>query len=421
MSEKEADATVLIVDDTPANLMVAVELLEQHGLHVVVAQDGKEGLRRAAASAPDLILLDVMMPGMNGYEVCRELKSKIATRDIPVIFMTALNDAENRLEAFKAGGVDYITKPFEIDEMMARVSAHLTLRLTQVELNRQNQKLRSEAAVRQQAESTLQDAYAELKSAHKRLEQAKIQMHRDAKTVSIGMLSNGVARQLARPLEKLQQDLGKLENLLKQEMETSPSAREMLQLIEQSRSELAHTEGYMHALHDLSSLSEPVWRAAVVNSLLDDVAAMLAEQFGEHTRLVKNYAEVPAVACRPIELMQVFMNLLLNANQAIEEKGEIRISSGHSGEEVWVDIADTGVGIEEHNLARIFDPFFSTKTGGKGAGLGLSFAFATIKKHHGRIEVNSAPGVGSTFRVWLPLRQPETQNSWGRSNAGYVG
>jgi two-component system, NtrC family, sensor kinase len=414
MSEKEADATVLIVDDTPANLMVAVELLEQQGLRVVVAQDGKEGLRRAVASAPDLILLDVMMPDMNGYDVCRELKSKIATRDIPVIFMTALTDAENRLEGFKVGGVDYITKPLEVDEMLARISAHLALRLTQNELSRQNQRLRSEAAVRQQAESTLQDAYAELKTAHKRLEQAKIQMHRDAKTVSIGMLSNGVARQLVHPVEALQARLAKLDSLLRQDGDLDRGGdhavrRQMQHLIDDSRQVLSVAEESLQTLREIASMHEPAWRAASVKRMLDEVTAILEEQFGENKRLVKNYADVPDIVCRPIELMQVFMNLLLNAAQAIEGSGEIRISIGHgseAGDEIWIDIADNGVGIEPQNLTRIFDPFFSTKPTGKGAGLGLSFSFAAIKKHHGRIEVSSEPGEGCTFRVWLPVQQP---------------
>ena len=109
MSDKGASPTVLIVDDTPTNLGVVVEFLEENGFRVVVAQDGKEALQRATFIKPDLILLDVMMPGMDGFEVCRQLKSNIATRDISVIFMTALADTASKLVGFKVGGVDYLT------------------------------------------------------------------------------------------------------------------------------------------------------------------------------------------------------------------------------------------------------------------------------------------------------------------------
>jgi DNA-binding response OmpR family regulator len=116
---------ILIVDDTPTNLGVVVESLENRGLRLLVAQDGIEGLQRAAFVKPDLILLDVMMPGLDGFEVCRRLKANAETADIPVIFMTALAETEHKITGLKAGGVDYITKPMQIDEVIARVGTHL--------------------------------------------------------------------------------------------------------------------------------------------------------------------------------------------------------------------------------------------------------------------------------------------------------
>jgi DNA-binding response OmpR family regulator len=120
-------AIILIVDDTPANLAVMVDCLEAQGFRVLVAQDGEEGVRRAEFIRPDLILLDVMMPGLNGFSACRRLKACALTRDIPVIFMTALADTDSKVAGFAAGGVDYVTKPFETAEVLARVSAHLTV------------------------------------------------------------------------------------------------------------------------------------------------------------------------------------------------------------------------------------------------------------------------------------------------------
>ncbi|GAB3630506.1 Response regulator PleD [Pandoraea terrae] len=147
--------TILIVDDTPANLGVVVEGLQDHGFRVIVAQDGEEGLQRAAFAQPDLILMDVMMPGLNGFETCRRLKALPGTRDIPVIFMTALTETEDKLSGFKAGGVDYVTKPLAIDEVIARVGTQLNLHGMQKQLEAQNAQLQREIVERRQAEEAL--------------------------------------------------------------------------------------------------------------------------------------------------------------------------------------------------------------------------------------------------------------------------
>src|SRR3954470_16422343 len=129
--------TILIVDDTPANLGVLVETLGDAGYQLMVAEDGEEALAQTAQTQPDLILLDVMMPGIDGFETCRRLKARPATRDVPVLFMTALNETADKVKAFAAGGVDYITKPIEHDEAMARVRTHLTLRRLRREVEQQ--------------------------------------------------------------------------------------------------------------------------------------------------------------------------------------------------------------------------------------------------------------------------------------------
>ncbi|NIA57353.1 response regulator [Massilia sp. TW-1] len=149
--------TILIVDDTPANLDVIVKALEHDGVRVVVAQDGEEGLRRATFVHPDLILLDIMLPGIDGFEVCRRLQEDECTRAIPVIFMTALLDIENKVAAFRAGAVDYVTKPFQIDEVTARVRTHLNLRNMQTMLAERNACLQREIEERKVAERRLQD------------------------------------------------------------------------------------------------------------------------------------------------------------------------------------------------------------------------------------------------------------------------
>jgi len=161
-SASDRTPTILIIDDMPANLGVMVEHLAARGWRVLVAQEGEEGLTRARFALPDLILLDVMMPGAGGFETCRRLKADERTRDIPVIFMTALADVEDKLKGFAAGAVDYVAKPFHIDEVLARVGTHLALRSSQQQLAVQNAYLAEQIAVRREAEAALQAARDEL-------------------------------------------------------------------------------------------------------------------------------------------------------------------------------------------------------------------------------------------------------------------
>lgn len=150
-----APGTLLIVDDNPINLGVVVEYLEDTGYEVLVALDGEEALKRAAYTQPDLILLDVMMPGIDGFETCRRLKADAGTAQIPVIFMTALDDVADKVAAFKAGGVDYVSKPFRPEELLARVRIHLALRRAQRDLAQRNEALEVEIAARREAEAAL--------------------------------------------------------------------------------------------------------------------------------------------------------------------------------------------------------------------------------------------------------------------------
>ena len=154
--------TILIVDDTPANLGVVVDSLEARGIRVLVALDGLEALERAAFAQPDLILLDVKMPGIDGFETCRRLKRDERTREIAVIFMTSLTGNEDRVEGFAAGGVDYVTKPLRVDEMLARVGVHLELRAMHTQLVAQNRQLLAEVAVRKETEAALKQARDDL-------------------------------------------------------------------------------------------------------------------------------------------------------------------------------------------------------------------------------------------------------------------
>ena len=142
MQTENFKGNILVVDDTPANLHLLIDILSKQGYEVRPAPNGKFALSAAKGMPPDLILLDIMMPGMNGYEVCEQLKTDERTKDIPVIFVSAINEVLDKVKAFAIGGVDYITKPFQVEEVLARVAAHLAIRHLQKSLENKNEELR---------------------------------------------------------------------------------------------------------------------------------------------------------------------------------------------------------------------------------------------------------------------------------------
>lgn len=160
------DATVMIVDDTPSNLGVLFDCLHNAGFKVLVAQDGAGALHQAERALPDVILLDIRMPGIDGYETCARLKQSATIKDIPVIFMTALSEIQDKVKAFAVGGVDYITKPFQHEEVLARVCAHLSIRRLQQQLLQQNIQLQKAIEAHQQAQATVKYLREEIKTDH---------------------------------------------------------------------------------------------------------------------------------------------------------------------------------------------------------------------------------------------------------------
>lgn len=158
----ELKSIILIVDDNSTNLGVAVDYLEESGFVVLVAQDGESGLKRAKYACPQLILLDVLMPGIDGFETCRRLKADAITKDIPVIFMTALTNTEDKVKGFEVGAVDYVSKPIQQEELLARITTHLRIQALKQQLQKQNQQLQQQTLELKHAKESAESAYQEI-------------------------------------------------------------------------------------------------------------------------------------------------------------------------------------------------------------------------------------------------------------------
>ena len=282
----------------------------------------------------------------------------------------------------------------------------------------------------------IQQRHDELQAAHRRLAGAQEQLLQSEKMASIGLLAAGVAHEINNPIGYVHSNLGTLQEYIgallallecHEEVLQSPdpaqrreevrARRERLDvdfivgdlpnLMRESREGIERVTKIVQDLKEFSHVGAgEAMRPSDLHKGLESTLNIVWNDLKYKVRLEKHYMPLPPVECRLSEINQVFMTLLVNAGQAIDTSGTIDITTGTEGDSAWVAITDTGSGMTPDVQQRIFDPFFTTKAIGRGTGLGLAIAYGIVAKHHGRIEVRSEPGVGSTFRVVLPVRQP---------------
>ena len=443
LSDVPEDApVVLVVDDTRVNLMFVTTILEDH-YRVRQAASGQQALELAAIKPhPDVILLDVMMPVMDGYEVLRRLRHNPDTREIPVIFITAMSGDQDEELGLALGAVDYMTKPLRPAILLARVRNHIELKHSRDILRSQNEILESRVAERtaalQREREQLAGLLAQQRELNRRLEDAQNQLLQSEKMASLGQLAAGVAHELNNPIGFVHSNLGTLEGYLKDIFEIAQACevaacnasnqqdfaviealkkekdfdfiqQDIFQLMSESKDGLNRVRKIVQDLKDFSRVGEAEWQTADVHKGLDSTLNIVWNELKYKCTVVKHYADnLPPVRCLPSQLNQVFMNLLVNAAHAIETKGEITISTRRVDDShIQLRFTDNGQGIPPEHLKRIFEPFFTTKPVGKGTGLGLSIAWGIIGKHHGKIEVSSTVGSGTTFIITLPVHGPD--------------
>lgn len=433
MMMSHPEASLLIVDDDAVNRALMAGFLKGEQYHRMFASSGEEAIAMAAQVPPDLILLDIMMPGMSGIEVAEKLKQDQRTRTIPIIMITALTDRQSRLAALASGAEDILSKPVDRVELQMRVRNLLRLKHYQDFLSDHFGILENEIT-----ERTLQ-----LERVNSRLVEAQDRLAQSERLASLGQLAAGVAHEINNPIAYVNANLGSLGKYLKHLLalldahqalpknghDDSPARQRIraleaeldpeflrddaLELIEESRHGIEAVRDIVQSLKDFArSDTSQEWRRADIHKGLDSALNIALNEIKHHADVSKHYGDLPEIDCLPAKLNQVFLNLLVNAGQAIAEKGKgrghIGIRTGSDLRQVWVEISDTGCGIASEHLKRIFDPFFTTKPEGSGTGLGLSLSYGIVRVHGGRIEVQSKLGEGSTFRVSLPRLQSDT-------------
>lgn len=425
---------VLVVDDDTTTLFLAKQYLSKAGFSVEVAENGNIALMTLEKEKPDIVLLDVQMPEMNGFDTCTQIRCMKDTRHIPILMVTGLDDYESIEKAYEAGATDFYTKPINWLVLEHRIRYMLRLSRTEEELRtaqegleqrvqerteelqKANTELQEEIRQRQQAEQSQKEAYEELKSAQSQLVQS-------AKLASIGELAAGVVHELNQPLMVIR---GYTQTMLRPPG-NGADTQKWLKLIEKNTSRMT---SIINHLRIFSRQSQSEFKPVDLNQIIEDAFLMVGEQLRLHDiEAVKNLsADVPKIKGDANKLEQVILNLITNARDAIEQRakketkpenpdyettqGKLEIETRISDVDtdcVEILVKDTGSGIPEDYKYKIFDPFFTTKDVDKGTGLGLSISYGIIKEHQAEIEIAETGPKGTTFKIKLPVEQPQSE------------
>ncbi|HEY9852790.1 MAG TPA: CHASE2 domain-containing protein [Leptolyngbyaceae cyanobacterium] len=450
-------AKILVVDDLAENLRLLSSILSQKGYQVEAFLDGITALNAAKINPPDLILLDINMPKMDGYQVCKNLKESPQTNQIPVIFISAMNEVNDKVKAFKMGGADYINKPFQIEEVLARVENHLTISRLQKQLVFQNENLQKEVVNRILAEEALRlseskerEKAQQLSQAIQQLTQAQAKLVQQEKMSSLGQLVAGIAHEINNPVNFIHANLDHLHNYnqellnllhlyqnhfpdipaeISNQIETIDIkflVEDLTKILNSMKVGTQRIVEIVKSLRTFSRLDESEVKSVDIHEGINSTLMILEHRLKSQTdklsiEVIKEYGNLPKIECYAGQLNQVFMNIIANGIDALEErkrrkdygnwKPQIRVRTEVlSDRKVGIYITDNGVGMTEEIRRRLFDPFFTTKDVGKGTGLGMSISYQiAVDKHGGEIRCVSAPGQGTMFAIEIPIAQIGTQ------------
>jgi C4-dicarboxylate-specific signal transduction histidine kinase len=384
--------TILVVDDEPLNRKLVRRLLTHDGYQVVEAPDGKVALE-LAQSGPDLILLDIMMPVLDGIETCRRLKDDPVTRDIPVIFLSALPDADIKVTGFRVGGLDYISKPFNREELLSRIRTHLTLR---------EQELR----LRQYAEHLGQ-----------MVEERTCQLIHADRLATLGTLAAALGHEVKNHLQGMllsaefgQRKLKSIQELLS----LLPGQDNKNRLFEEvGKVELAFTDikgggaqvgQIIKQLKGYGSRGNEARERVDLIEPIRDAVHLLGQSLKHLGEVIVNVPTGMTVLASRQRLSQVFTNLVANALDALDGN-RVRIeilAQTLNDQEIGVEVRDNGPGIPPELESLVFEPFITSKGEKGGTGLGLFIVQTIIEEHQGCISLIPHEGPGTWFKIILP-------------------
>ncbi|NJN85256.1 MAG: hybrid sensor histidine kinase/response regulator [Leptolyngbyaceae cyanobacterium SL_7_1] len=388
----DGTGTVLLVDDNPTNLGLLFDALKDSGFKLLAAEDGEAALAQVSYFKPDIILLDVMMPGLDGFETCQRLKQNPQTQDIPVIFMTALSETVDKVHGFSVGAVDYITKPFQTAEVLARLHTHLAIQRLQRQLQAQNQRLQQEICDRQQAEQSLR------------------------------VLLHAVSHDLRNPVTGM---LMVVKNLLKTLPQASPEAtingasaetvcsvmgvpRHILERMAESGDRQLNLINSLLEAHAIETQGialhrEPLQFGEVVADVVEEMQPLVLKN--QATLVSHLPPNLPVLSADGVQLRRVLEHLICNALKHNPPGVALTVEVTMQPNQLRCTVTDNGVGIDPAQSDRLFQLYQrgANARHTHGLGLGLYLCQQIVLAHGGDMGVDSTPGKGCRFWFVLPL------------------
>ena len=381
---------ILAVDDTPENLGVLFDYLDQFGFTVLLVQNGVNALKQAEESLPDLILLDIMMPDLNGFEVCERLKANEITKDIPVIFMTALSDTVDKVRGFAVGGVDYITKPLQHEEVVERVRTHTTIRRLQRELLEKNTILQQYVELLAEKNTELDEKNAQLEEVNASKDRFFSIISHDLRSPFVGLL--GLTQLISEEFENYSRE--KIHSIITKLYKSTENLYALIEnLLTWSRLQRGMIECQPQPI---------IMRTAVQRTM-----AVLTSNAEQKAIELRNVIAPEAVGYMDMKMLDtVLRNLISNALKFTRSNGSITVSAEEHDGMLTIAVADTGIGLGPEHVPKLFqiDSKF-TRTGTaneRGTGLGLILCKEFVERNGGTIRVESEEGVGTTFFFTAP-------------------
>ncbi len=388
---------ILIADDDFYASKFVEKTLSEMGHRAHVVENGLMAWELFQRESIRMVISDWMMPEMDGPTLCKKIRTSDCSQYVYIILLTAKEAKEDAVLGLESGADDYVVKPFDPSELRARVQAGE--RIIQLEDER--------------------------RSAHMQLLQSE-------KMASIGQLAAGVAHEINNPigfilsnLVSLEKYVNKLTDFIQAQdgvVKDLPQSGAVSDLVEKRKKlkldfisedikDLIHesldgadrVKKIVQNLKSFSRVDQAECKLSDLNECIESTVNIVWNELKYKVEVQKDYGEIPLTKCYAQQLNQVFMNLLVNAAQAIEKQGEIKIRTWNENGSILVSFADTGCGIPDEVRNRIFDPFFTTKDVGKGTGLGLSISYDIVKNHQGDITVDSERGKGTTFTIRIPV------------------
>ncbi|MDY0131504.1 MAG: response regulator [Desulforegulaceae bacterium] len=393
---------IIIAENNPDSSKLVQNLLSKENYVFHLAKNGKEAIELLKTTKSRIIIYNWKMPGIDGVNFCKKIRTDFSTPYIYIIFLTSTPDIEKMVSAFDAGADDYLEKPLNPKEMVARIKAGIrTIKL--------------------------QDKF----------EKANIQLVNSEKMAAVGQLSAGIAHEINNPTSFVKSNLETLRGYMDDFIDAGKKLNTVFELNLQgklpNKQEMDEISNYLEKIDinfllkdvgdllkdcieginrvskivtDMKNFAHPgnaMAKPSDINKGIESTLNVIWPEIKYKAKIIKEYGEIPKINCLPQKLNEVFMNIILNASHSIEEKGIISIKTYLKNNSIIIEIADNGKGIPKEDLPKIFDPFFTTKPVGKGTGLGLNIAYNIIKMHKGTIEAKSEVGKGTLFIIALPV------------------